>query len=119
MAFETDGIKKGEAFGYQPLNVLQEYIDNPKVSTVGGHLQMLKVYPFAQVLPVGFFYPIEGSIFYYGRPLMKYETFPYPIYDVEEKVFKYMKVNSKDFELVHEETKELTKFKARKLIEAK
>lgn len=117
LAFEKDGIKRGDTFGYQPLKVLQKYIDNPKVTTVGGHLQMLKVYPFAQVLPIGFYYPDEGSIFYYGRPLMKYETFPYPIYDVKEMVFKYMKVNSKDFELVHEETKELTKFKARKLLE--
>ena len=115
VAFEKDGIKRGDAFGYQPLDVLQEYIDNPAITTVGGHLQMIKVYPFAQVLPVGFHYPDESSIYYYGRPLLKYETFPYPIYDVKEKVFKYMKVNSKDFELVHEETKELTKFKGRNL----
>ena len=114
-AFEKDGINRGDTFGYQPLQVLQEYIDNPKITTVGGHLQMLKVYPFAQVLPIGFFYPDDSSIYYYGRPLLKYETFPFPIYDVKEKVFKYMKVNSKDFELVHEETKELTKFKGRKL----
>lgn len=118
-AFEKDGIRYGDAFGYQPLNVLLEYIDDPKISTVDGHLQMLKIYPFAQVLPIGFFYPDEESIFYYGRPLLKYETFPYPIYDVKEKIFKYMKTNSKDFELVHEETKELTKFKGRKLKEEK
>lgn len=118
-AFEKDGIKKGGIFGYQPLDVLQKYIDKPEITTVGGHLQMLKIYPFAQVLPIGFFYPDESSIFYYGRPLLKYETFPYPIYDMKEKVFKYMKVNSKDFELVHEETKKLTKFKGRKLKEQK
>lgn len=116
-AFEKDGIKKGGIFGYQPLDVLQKYIDKPEITTVGGHLQMLKIYPFAQVLPIGFFYPDESSIFYYGRPLLKYETFPYPIYDMKEKVFKYMKVNSKDFELVHEETKKLTKFRGRKLKE--
>ena len=57
----------------------------------------------------------QSEIFYYGRPLLKYETFPYPIYDVEEKVFKYMKVNSNEFELVHEKTKPLTKFKGLKM----
>ena len=46
---------------------------------------------------------------------MKYETFPYPIYDVKEKIFKYMKVTSNEFELVHEETKPLKKFKGRKM----
>ncbi len=115
LTFERDGIKKEDAFGYQPLEIIQEYIDNTEITTVGGHLQMLKVYPFAQVLPIGFFYPEESSIYFYGRPLLKYETFPYPIYDVKEKSFKYMKVNSKDFELVHEETKKLTKFKGREL----
>lgn len=118
-AFEKAGIKRGDAFGFQPLDVLQEYIDNPKITTVGGHLQMLKIYPFAQVLPIGFFYPDEKSIFYFGRPLLRYETFPYPIYDVKERIFKYMKVNSKDFELVHEETKKLTKFKGRELNETR
>lgn len=114
-AFENAGISKGDTFGYQPLDVLSEYIDNSEVTTVGGHLQMLRVYPYMQVLPIGFFYPQEKQIYYYGRPLMKYETFPYPIYDVKEKIFKYMKVTSNEFELVHEETKPLKKFKGRKM----
>lgn len=66
-----------------------------------------------QVLPIGFYCPTEKQIYYYGRPLMKNETIPYPIYDVEEKIFKYMKVTSNEFELVHEKTKPLKKFKGR------
>ena len=61
------------------------------------------------------FYPKDQGIYFFGRPLLKYETFPYPIYDMEEKVFKYMKVNSNEFELVHEEIKELKKFKKREM----
>jgi hypothetical protein len=94
--------------------VLSEYIKNPEITTVDGHLQMLKVYPFAQILPIGFYYPQEDRIYYYGRPLLKYETFPYPIYDMKDKKFKYMKVNSKEFELVHEKTKPLKKFLSHK-----
>ena len=47
--------------------------------------------------------------------LLKYRGNTYPIYDVEEKVFKYMKVNSNAFELVHEKTKPLTQFKGLKM----
>lgn len=114
-AFEKAGIKQGEIVGYEPLDVLTEYIGNGEIYTVGGHLQMLKVYPYSKVLPIGLFYPKDQRIYFYGRPLLKYETFPYPIYDVEEKVFKYMKVNSDEFELVHEEIKELKKFKKREM----
>lgn len=114
-AFEKSGINKGNTFGLEPLDVLTEYIDDASVDSVGGHLQMVKVYPYMRVLPIGFFYPDTKRIYYYGRPLLRYETFPYPIYDMGDKRFKYMKVNSEEFELVHEETKELTKFKKRKI----
>lgn len=115
--FEESGINRGDTFGYEPLDVLNEYIIDATIDSVGGHLQMLKVYPFMRVLPIGFFYPNDKRIYYYGRPLLKYETFPYPIYDVEEKVFKYMKVTSDQFELVHEEIQKLKKFKKRDLKE--
>lgn len=114
-AFEKAGLKKGDTFGFEPLDVLTEYINDRSIDSVGGHLQMLKVYPYMRVMPVGFYYPDTNRIYYYGRPLMKYETFPFPIYDVGEKVIKYMKVNSNEFELVHEETKPLTKFKRREI----
>lgn len=117
LAFERDGKKRGDSFDYQPLDVLNEYINNPAITSVDGHLQMLKIYPFAQVLPIGFYYPNEKRIFYNGRPLLTYETFPFPIFDTEKKIFKYMKVNSDDFELVHEKTRPLTKFKGRRIKE--
>lgn len=115
--FEESGINRGDTFGYEPLDVLNEYIIDAAIDSVGGHLQMLKVYPFMRVLPIGFFYPNDKRIYYFGRPLLKYETFPYPIYDVEEKAFKYMKVTSDQFELVHEETRKLKKFRKRDLKE--
>ncbi len=111
LAFDKATNNGEGAFGYEPLYVLNEYINNREIESVGGHLQMLKIYPFLKVLPIGFFYPNEKRIYYYGRPLLKYETFPYPIFDMEEKVFKYMKVTSNKFELVHEEIQRLKKFK--------
>lgn len=117
LALEKANINKGDPFGYEPLDVLSDYINDKTIDSIGGHLQMLKVYPFMKVLPIGFFYPETKRIYYYGRPLLKYETFPYPIYDMGDKQFKFMKVTSDYFELVHEETKELTKFKKREIKE--
>jgi len=117
LALEKANINKGDPIGYEPLEVISDFINDSTIDSIGGHLQMLKVYPFMKVLPVGFFYPETKRIYYYGRPLLKYETFPYPIYDMGDKQFKYMKVTSGEFELVHEETKELTKFKKREMKE--
>lgn len=113
LEFDKSEHNKGDACGYEPLEVLSEFINDSRIDTIGGHLQMLKVYPFMNVLPVGFFYPDTKRIYYYGRPLLKYETFPFPVYDMGDKQFKYMKVTSDQFELVHEKTKPLTKFKKR------
>jgi len=114
-AFEKAGLMKGDTFGYEPLDVLTEYINDGTIETVGGHLQMIKVYPYMNVLPIGFYYPETDRIYYYGRPLRRYETFPYLIFDMRTKDFTRMKVNSKDFELVSEKTKPLTKFKKRQI----
>lgn len=114
-AFDAAHIKEGDSFGFEPLDVLTNYINDPSIDSVGGHLQMLKVYPFMKVLPIGFYYPEDKRIYFYGRPLLKYETFPYPIFDMEDKTIKYMKVNSDQFELIHEEPKKLTKFRKREI----
>ena len=35
-AFEEAGIKRGDAFGYEPLDVLTEYINDGSIESVGG-----------------------------------------------------------------------------------
>ncbi len=114
-AFEDAGLKKGDTFGYEPLDVLTEYINDGTIDSVGGHLQMIKVHTYMNVQPIGFYYPETKRIYYYGRPLMTYETFPYLIYDVSDRSFKHMKVNASSFQLVHEKTNELTKFKKKEI----
>ncbi len=110
-SFEVAEVGKKGRIDYEPLEVLSEYINDETIYSIGGHLQMLKIHQFMKVHPYGFYYPNSKRIYYYGRPLLKYETFPFPIYDVGDKQIKYMKVNSDEFELVHENTNELTKFK--------
>jgi hypothetical protein len=110
---ERDSVPQNGDFDMQPLEVLMEYITNPKIRSIGGYPQMLKIYPFMNLLPIGFLHMNEGEkvISYYGRLLLKYETFPYPIYDLEKKQFVYMKINRDEFVLQPELTKPLTQFK--------
>lgn len=78
----------------EPLHVLKDFIDNTDFPTVGGHLQMVKVYDYMSVLPYGLLEEDAGgtpSIYYFGRRLMNYETFPYPIYNPSTGETTYMK----------------------------
>ncbi len=70
---------------------------------------MVKIYPFMNVLPFGF---IDGNntISYMGRPLTDYETFPYPIINIETKEQTYMKEIREDLKRKPEILKPLWKF---------
>ncbi|MDY6372736.1 MAG: hypothetical protein SPL12_10655 [Bacteroidales bacterium] len=94
----------------QPLDVLMDKIESKEISTIGGYPQMVKIYPYMRVLPIGFKSKTDNTIYYYGRPLMKYETFPFPIYDFEKKGFVYMKETTETFKREHDEPKELMNF---------
>lgn len=107
----------------EPLDVLFECINNPSSDhrSIGGNPQMVKVYPYQNVLPFGFLHRqrdlngnINGDTFisYYGRPLLPFETFPYPIYDLEkgEIQFMYQRSESEDFKRYHKDVKPLRGF---------
>ncbi|MDE6693754.1 MAG: hypothetical protein K2K05_10255, partial [Muribaculaceae bacterium] len=104
-----DDKKKGKALDMQPLDILLDYISDTAYPSIGGYPQLIKIYPFSNILPFGFLHEIDGStknckeylngtdqsgkhyfITYYGRPLLKYETFPYPILELKTKQIRYM-----------------------------
>lgn len=95
---EADGINDGESFDMQPFAVLMDFIRNPKYTTIDGVPQLLKIYPFMNTLPWGFTYKDNSSIFFYGRKLLDYETFPYPIYNIETGEKTYMKSINEQYE---------------------
>lgn len=108
---DADGVQDRGFVDLQPLDVLMEYINDEsgEKRSIGGYPQMVKIYPFMRVLPIGFRQDKEGKkiITYSGRPLMDFEVFPYPIYDLEEKKFMYMKEVREEFERKPEEVKPL------------
>lgn len=98
----------------EPLEVLMDFIKDPSFNSIGGNPQMLKITKFLRVLPYGFYHGERDGhavISYYGRNLLSYETFPFPIYDLESKEAFYMKGVLERFKRVHEEEKALEVFK--------
>lgn len=110
-------IKVKKTMDMEPLKVLCEYLDNPQYTTIGGYPQMIKIYPFMKTLPIGFIHESDGDnkfITYMGRPLLDYETFPYPMYDLKTGESKYMKETINEFKRIHEETSPLDVFYSHK-----
>lgn len=98
----------------EPLKVLCEYLDNSSITTIGGYPQMVKIYPFMKTLPFGFIHEKASGdkfITYMGRPMLEYETFPYPMYELKTGETKYMKVTTKEFKRTHETTNILAVYK--------
>lgn len=111
---QSDGVPDKGPIDMQPLEVLMEYINNKNIDTIDGYPQMLKIYPFMRVLPWGFVQTDSAGskiITYYGRPLLDYETFPYPMYDLNTGETKYMKETIAEFKRQNEHTKPLNAFK--------
>lgn len=108
---ESDGIEDNGHIDMQPLDVLYKYVKNPDYRTVGGHPQVLKICDFMSTLPYGI---IEDnnldSIYYMGRKLMNYETFPYPIYNLETHEISYMKETAEAFKRSQQEIHKLNQF---------
>lgn len=105
---KEDGIQNGDDIDMQPFDVLMEYINDPNIRSIDGNPQMVKIYPFMNVLPFGFYHK-DKSISFFGRPLTNYETFPYPIINIETGEQFYMKGIRNDFELKPETPKPLIK----------
>lgn len=100
----------------EPLDVLMDYINNGEIRSIGGHPQMLKITKFLQTLPFGFYHDKgdgDYDLSYFGRNLLKYETFPYPIYDLDTKEQFYMKGIVEKLRREHEETEPLRAFERR------
>lgn len=101
---ESEGIKDHERIDMQPLEVLNYFIKDETNQTyaIGGYPQMVKVYPYHSILPIAIKLKNSSNsdiITYFGRPCLKYEMIPFPIYDMEKKEIVYMKKVNEDFVL--------------------
>jgi hypothetical protein len=78
---ERSKISTG-SFDMEPFEVLRDIIRSKTFPSVGGPIQLVKIYEHANTVPVGILWPDkEGSVSLLGRPLMAYETIPWGVID--------------------------------------
>lgn len=97
LKLEADGITDNGKVDMQPLDTLLDFIKDDSIRSIGGVPQMAKVYPCLNILPFGFL-DENKQLFHFGRPLMEYETYPYPIIDLTTHEQTYMKTIREEFE---------------------
>lgn len=70
------------SFDMEPFEVLRDIIRSKSFPSVGGPIQLVKIYEHANVAPIGVLWPDKaGSVSLLGRPLMAYEIMPWGVID--------------------------------------
>lgn len=77
------GKLQNKSLDMEPFEVLRDIIRANAFSSVGGPVQMVKIYEHANAAPVGVFWPRKagGNVCVLGRPLMEYEQMPWGVID--------------------------------------
>jgi hypothetical protein len=83
---EMDGKLRAGGLDMEPLEVLVEMIESEEFGSIGGPPQIVKVYPFASVLPINVLWPRARPEFvaHFGRPLLNYEGSRYACFDLRD-----------------------------------
>lgn len=70
----------------EPFEVLRDIIREGRHPSVGGPVQICKIYEHSNVAPVGVYWPDKetGTVSLLGRPLMDYERFPWGVVDPDD-----------------------------------
>jgi hypothetical protein len=70
----------------EPLEVLVEMIESPQYESIGGPPQLVKVYPYANVLPINVLWPRNNPqiVAHFGRPLLGYEGSKFGCLDLND-----------------------------------
>jgi hypothetical protein len=79
-------ILTSSSFNMEPFEVLRDIIRNEGHPSVGGPIQVCKIYEHSNAVPVGIYWPTKqaGTISLFGRPLMEYEKSPWGVIDPDD-----------------------------------
>jgi hypothetical protein len=77
------GKLRSGSLDMEPFEVLRDIIRSGEFGSVGGAIQLVKIYEHSNAVPVGVYWPdrAAGSISVLGRPLMEYETTGWGVID--------------------------------------
>ncbi|WP_152970874.1 hypothetical protein [Rhizobium ecuadorense] len=87
-----DRLKLAEgSFDMEPLEVLRDLIRSGEHPSIGGPIQVVKIYEHANAVPVGVYWPDKksGTISVLGRPLMNYEKTQWGVLDPDAPARAY------------------------------
>lgn len=91
---ERDKLKTGN-LDMEPFEILRDIIRSESFHSVGGSIQIVKIYEHSNAVPVAVYWPDKksGKVSVLGRPLMDYETIQWGIMDPDSpgKAEKYVK----------------------------
>ena len=78
-------ISKG-SFDMEPFEVLRDLLREGNFPSIGGPVQMAKIYEHSNAAPVGVYWPdkLSGQISVLGRPLMDYERTSWGVIDPDD-----------------------------------
>ncbi|MEP2919482.1 MAG: hypothetical protein ABJP06_02055 [Sulfitobacter sp.] len=67
----------------EPFEVLRDMLRENKFPSIGGPIQMVKIYEHANAIPIGVYWPdrASGIVSVLGRPLMDFEKTPWGVID--------------------------------------
>ncbi len=70
----------------EPFEVLRDLLREGKYPSIGGPIQMVKIYEHANSVPIGVYWPNRksGAVSVLGRPLMGYEKTPWGVIDPDD-----------------------------------
>ncbi len=71
------------SFDMEPFEVMRDLLREGQFSSIGGPIQMVKIYEHSNAVPVGVYWPNKagGNVSVFGRPLMDYEKMPWGVID--------------------------------------
>lgn len=71
------------SFDMEPFEVLRDLVRGGAHPSIGGPVQLVKIYEHANAVPVGVYWPDKptGLVSVLGRPLMSYEKLPWGVLD--------------------------------------
>ena len=77
------GKLRGGSLDMEPFEVLRDIIRSEKFPSVGGPVQLVKIYEHANAIPVGVYWPdkASGTVAVLGRPLLDYEKSQWGVLD--------------------------------------
>ncbi len=76
----------GGSLDMEPFEVLRDLLREGDFPSIGGSIQMVKIYEHANAVPIGVYWPNKeaGTVSVLGRPLMDYEKTPWGVIDPDE-----------------------------------